>query len=223
MKRNALHRWVLAALAVLMAVWPLASCGQPYTPPPGETEATEYLGVALTPISQQGNNALKGTQVIDKDTYRLTVDGLVNNALSLTYADILAFPQESRLASLHCVDGWSFTAKWTGPTLASILEEAKVQPDAKTVIFHTADVSDGYTALELQYILDSSIIIAVKLNDVTLPADRGFPFQVVAEGKFGYKWAKWVDRIELSSQDFLGYREKEGFNDNADINGPALG
>jgi DMSO/TMAO reductase YedYZ molybdopterin-dependent catalytic subunit len=140
----------------------------------------------------------------------------------LTYADLMSLPMESRLVKLTCVEGWSFTAKWTGPTLASIFEQAGVKPDAKTVIFHTADDSAGFTSLDLQYILGNRTIIALKLNDVTLPANRGFPFQVVAEGKFGYKWAKWVQRIELSSEDFRGYWEREGYNNNADINGPAF-
>ncbi|MHB1347792.1 MAG: molybdopterin-dependent oxidoreductase [Candidatus Humimicrobiaceae bacterium] len=52
-------------------------------------------------------------------------------------------------------------------------------------------------------------MIALKLNDITLPQDRGFPFQVVAKDKFGYEWAKWVTRIELSSDiNFRGYWEK---------------
>jgi len=42
-----------------------------------EVEATEFQGVKLTPIKDQLNNALKGTQIIDKDTYTLTIDGLV--------------------------------------------------------------------------------------------------------------------------------------------------
>jgi DMSO/TMAO reductase YedYZ molybdopterin-dependent catalytic subunit len=204
--------------SILMLVFLLVACGRSSTPPSGETEATEYLGVKLTPISQQGNNAIKGTQHIDKDTYRLAVDGLVDNPLNLTYADLLSFPMESRLATLHCVEGWSFIAKWTGPTLASIFEAAKVQPSATTVIFYTADDSVGYTSLDLLYILDKDIMIALKLNDVTLPPDRGFPFQVVAEGKYGYKWAKWVTRIELSdNENFRGYWESRGYSNNADI------
>lgn len=223
MSRKLVQRLILPVVIILMLSVPLAACKQPFTPPPGEKEATEYLGVKLTPISQQRNNAIKGTQYIDKDTYVLTVDGLVDHPLSLTYADLQALPQESRLVILNCVEGWSFTAKWTGPTLASIFEQAGVQPDAKTVIFYSADDSAGFTSLDLDYILGNSTIIALKLNDITLPADRGFPFQVVAEGKFGYKWAKWVQRIELSSsEDFRGYWEKEGYNNNADINGPAF-
>jgi DMSO/TMAO reductase YedYZ molybdopterin-dependent catalytic subunit len=215
--------WPIKIFAILMLVFLLVACGRASTLPSGETEAKEYLGVELTPISHQRNNAIKGTQQIDKDTYRLAVDGLVDNPLNLTYADLLSFPMESRLATLHCVEGWSFIAKWTGPTLASILEEAEIQPNITTIIFYTADDSVGYTSLDLQYILDENIIIALKLNDVTLPPDRGFPFQVVAEGKYGYKWAKWVTHIEVSdNEDFRGYWESRGYNNNADINGPAF-
>lgn len=222
MSRKFLQSLILPLFIMLMVAMPVAACKPHFTPPPGETEATEYLGVKLTPISQQLNNAIKGTQYINKDTYVLTVDGLVDNPLSLTYADLLSLPMESRLVTLNCVEGWSFTAKWTGPTLASIFEKAGVKPGAKTVIFHTSDDSSGFTSLDLQYILGNRTIIALRLNDITLPADRGFPFQVVAEGKFGYKWAKWVQRIELSSEDFRGYWESRGYSNNADINGPAF-
>ena len=65
----------------------------------------------------------------------------------------------------------------------------------------------------MSYISEKNIIIALKDNDVILPPDRGFPFQVVATGKFGYKWAKWVTRIELSSDtSFRGYWESRGYN-----------
>jgi len=202
-------------------ILPVSACSQPVTPPSEEVEATEFMGVELTPISEQRNNALKGTQYLDRDSYRLTVDGLVENSLTLSYDDLLSYPMESRLLPLDCVEGWGFTAKWTGPRLSDIFEEARVEPEAKTVIFHCADAS-GYTSLELGYILEKDIIIALKLNDVTLPAARGFPFQVVAESKYGYKWAKWVTRIELSSEDYRGYWEKAGYSNQADVGGPAF-
>jgi DMSO/TMAO reductase YedYZ molybdopterin-dependent catalytic subunit len=190
------------------------------TQPTGEVEATEFQGVKLTPIAQQNNNALKGTQNIDRATYKLTVDGLVDNPLTLTYDDLLAYPQEDRLMDLDCVEGWSFTAKWSGPTLNAIFADAIVKPEALIVIFHTTDVPDGYSSLDLSYIRDNNIIIALKDNDITLPAERGFPFQVVAMSKFGYKCAKWVDRIELSSDtSFRGYWESAGYNNNADVVG----
>jgi len=220
MNRKNVLRLMPGIFIVTMLVLVLAACRQPFTPPPGETEATEYLGVKLTPISAQRNNALAGTQVINKDTYTLTVDGLVDKSLTLTYADLQVYPQVYRLATLPCVEGWSFIAKWTGPELTSILDDAGAKPEAKILIFYTADdPSAGYTSLDLSYIRDKDIIIALRLNDITLPTDRGFPFQVVAEGKYGYKWAKWVTRIEVSdNENFRGYWESRGYSNSADSN-----
>jgi DMSO/TMAO reductase YedYZ molybdopterin-dependent catalytic subunit len=162
-----------------------------------EIEATKYRGRRLTPIAEQNNASIKGTQFLDKDTYVLRVDGLVKRPLSLSYSDLQKYPQIPRLVTLDCVEGWNFTAKWTGPTLTDILDDAKVKPGAKIAIFHTADAPHGYSSLPLDYIYQNKIILALKDNDITLPQDRGFPFQVVAGGAF--RWAKWVTHIELSA------------------------
>jgi DMSO/TMAO reductase YedYZ molybdopterin-dependent catalytic subunit len=132
----------------------------------------EFNGTKLTPIKQQQNNALAGTQNIDRATYSLTVDGLVNHPLTLSYDDLLALPQQERLQDLDCVEGWSFTAKWTGPSLNDIFKAAGVKQGAKIVIFHTADVPSGYSSLDLSYIVDNDIILGMKDNDITLPAAR---------------------------------------------------
>lgn len=214
---------MLVTLLVFINLLLAAACAQPFTPPPGEVEATEFNGVKLTPIDEQGNNALKGTQNLDRETYRLTVDGLVQKPLTLTYAGLQAYPQVSKLTDLNCVEGWNFTAKWTGPKLTAILNDAGVKPEAKIAIFHCADES-SYTSLELDYIFSKDIILALKLNDITMPRDRGFPFQVVAETKYGYKWAKWVIRIELSdNENFRGYWETAGYSNKGEVGGAAFG
>lgn len=232
---------IYAILLVIPAMTALTSCQSPATTSvstttvtstsvitsvsttPVEIEATEFLGTKLTPINRQGNSALAGVQVIDRDTYKLTIDGLVDHPLQLSYDELQTYPQISKLQPLNCVDGWSFTAKWTGPTLNSLFADAGVQPSAKIAIFYTADGPNGYTSLDLSYIQERDIIIALRLNDVTLPADRGFPFQVVAESKYGYKWAKWVTRIELSDNtDFRGVWEGYGYNNYAEVGGPAF-
>jgi DMSO/TMAO reductase YedYZ molybdopterin-dependent catalytic subunit len=220
-----MKRQIIAIFLLLSIVFtPVVACAQPpETTVPGEPEATEFQGKKLTPIKDQLNNALSTTQVINRDTYKLTVDGLVDNPLSLSYNDLLALPQVSQLMDLDCVEGWSFTAKWTGPALDSIFKSAKIRPGALIAIFHTEDVPEGYSSLDVSYIQEKNIIIALKLNDVTLPASRGFPFQVVAMSKFGYKWAKWINRIELSDDTkFRGYWEIRGYNNKADVNGPAF-
>jgi DMSO/TMAO reductase YedYZ molybdopterin-dependent catalytic subunit len=224
---------IFAVITVLLLPLVLTACATgnnataTTTRPPGtpnaagEIEATEFQGVQLTPIGQQRNNALAGTQKIDRAAYTLTVNGLVDHPLTLTYDDLLALPRQDRLMPLNCVEGWSFTAKWTGPSLKDILTAAGVKPEGKIVIFYTADIPSGYSSLDLPYIMDNDIILALKDNDITLPAERGFPFQVAAMSKYGYKWAKWVTRIEVSDNtSFRGYWENFGYNNNGNDKGP---
>lgn len=63
-------------------------------------------------------------------------------------------------------------------------------------------------------------MLAYKLNDITLPPDRGFLLQLVAEGKWGYKWGKWITSIEVTDEPYEGYWESKGYSDNADVGGP---
>jgi DMSO/TMAO reductase YedYZ molybdopterin-dependent catalytic subunit len=223
---------VIGGLLVIAAGLLLAACSKPPdSSTPVSTSATgltgetlEYQGQKLTPLKDQRNNALAGTQHINKETYRLTVDGLVDKPLNLTYADLESLPQVSQLNTLDCVEGWNFVAKWTGPGLAAIFQQAGMQPEAKIAIFYTTDVPEGYSSLEVGYIQAKDIIIALKINDLTIPDERGFPFQVVAQSKFGYKWSKWITRIELSSDtSFKGFWEKAGYSNQGDVGGPSFG
>ncbi len=69
-------------------------------------------------------------------------------------------------------------------------KEADVLPAARIIIFYA---HDGYsTSLPLTHIIDNDILMAHKMNGITLPVERGFPFQLVAEDKWGYKWIKWT-------------------------------
>jgi len=62
------------------------------------------------------------------------------------------------------------------------------------------------------------ILLAYKMNGVVLPPERGAPFQLVAESKWGYKWIKWTTRIELSDDaDYEGYWESRGYSNDADL------
>ena len=183
-----------------------------------QTENISYQGKSLTPISEQRNNAIKGTQYIDRESYRLQVDGLVEIPRNFTYEEILKLPETSKIVDLNCVEGWSFTAKWTGVKIADLFNKTGTLENSTTVIFYSAD---GYsTSLDLDYLLKNNIILAYRLNDVTMPPDKGFPLQLVAESKYGYKWAKWIVRIELSDLPYRGYWEQRGYNNTADVGGP---
>jgi DMSO/TMAO reductase YedYZ molybdopterin-dependent catalytic subunit len=185
-----------------------------------ETEAKEYQGVQLVSIKDQGNNAINGFPTIDVNSYRLEVTGLVNKNLNITYNELLEYPAYSEVAYMPCVEGWGFNAKWTGFRIMDLLNNAGLKPDATYVVFYAAD---GFSSgLPISYLQSNQTLMAYGLNDVTLPVDRGFPFQVVAKNKYGYKWVKWVVKIEVLNKEQEGYWESVGYNNNADVGGPTM-
>jgi DMSO/TMAO reductase YedYZ molybdopterin-dependent catalytic subunit len=180
-------------------------------------EIRDYEGQDLSSISDFRENSIKGPQQVNESTYRLTITGLVNHTVEYTYADVInGFQKYQKVVTLHCVEGWSVKILWEGFLLKDLLSEAGINPEAVVVIFYAYD---GYsTSLPLNYILDNDILIAYKMNGLTLPPERGFPFQLVAESKYGYKWIKWITQIELSNNtDYLGYWESRGFSNDANL------
>ncbi len=180
-------------------------------------EVREYEGQDLSSIGDFRENSIKGPQHINASTYRLTIKGLVNKTVEYTYDDVInGFQKYQKVVTLHCVQGWSVKILWEGFLLKDLLNEAGIDPQAVVVIFYAYD---GYsTSLPLYYILDNDILFAYKMNGVTLPPERGFPFQLVAESKYGYKWIKWITKIELSDNvNYKGFWESRGFSNDADL------
>ena len=179
-------------------------------------EVTQYKGQRLGSIEDFRENSIKGPQEVDIDSYRLTVAGEVATPLSLTYDQVIDGQAAEKVVRINCVEGWSVDILWKGVLLADLLKEAGYDRAGKVVIFRCAD---GYsTSLPLDYIVDRDILLAYQMNGVDLPPERGYPFQVVAEDKWGYKWAKWVTGIEVSNDtDFKGYWESRGYDNDATL------
>ncbi len=163
-------------------------------------EVTEYEGKDLSSADDFRENSIKGPQEVDLETYTLTVTGLVDDPIEFTYDEVVDGNEAyEKLVTLNCVEGWSVDILWEGVLLADMFEKAGVQDEATIVIFRCAD--DYSTSLPLDYIHDNDILMAYSMNGVELPTERGFPFQLVAEDKWGYKWAKWITEIELSDDE----------------------
>ena len=183
----------------------------------GYTEIREYEGQDLSSIRQFRENSIKGPQYINNETYRLEINGLIQDNKSYTYDEIISgYTTYRKVVTLSCVEGWRVTILWEGILLKDLLAETIIDPSATTVILYAYD---GYsTSLPLNYIIKNDIMLAYKMNNVTLPPERGFPFQLVAESKWGYKWIKWVTTIELSdNEDYRGTWERVGWDNDADI------
>jgi DMSO/TMAO reductase YedYZ molybdopterin-dependent catalytic subunit len=181
-----------------------------------QVEVREYEGEQLGSMLDFRETSIKGPQQIDIKDYHLEVSGLVEEPRSFTYEEVLAFPSHSKVVTIHCVEGWSVKILWEGVLIRDIVQHTGLKPEANTVIFHAYD---GYTtSLPLAYVVENDILLAYRMNQVVLPPERGFPFQVVAESKLGYKWAKWVTGIEVSADlNYKGFWESRGFDNQADI------
>ena len=180
-------------------------------------EIREYQGENLSSISNFRENSIKGPQYVNKSTYSLTITGLVNKTIELSYSDVVnGFQKYQKVITLRCVEGWSVKILWEGFLLKDLLSEAGISPEAVNVIFYAYD--DYSTSLPLDYILNNDILIAYKMNGLTLPPERGFPFQLVAESKYGYKWIKWITTIELSDNvNYRGFWESRGYPNDANV------
>ena len=174
-------------------------------------------------VSPQTSSAQKETVI--------QVTGLVDHPYNITLSELEALPQVSESVTCRCV-GWPpdfpglngydvYTYDWSGVPVATLLEKAGVKPGAVYVIFYA---SDGYSSgLQMQYAMDSNNIIATKADGAPLDLTTGYPFREVVPGWYGYKWVKFVDKIEVVDYIYKGTWVSAGYADVAIINTPASG
>ena len=180
-------------------------------------EVRSYQGAELSSVNDFRENSIKGPQHVNISEYRLTVTGLTNTTDIYTYSEVLdGYPHYTKVVTLFCVEGWDATILWEGVLVRDLIRHAGPDPRATTVVF---TAHDGYTtSFPLDYLMNRDIIMAYRMNNVTLPAERGYPFQLVAEDKWGYKWAKWIEKIELTDDPtYRGYWEQRGYSNTGDL------
>ncbi|MBE0634439.1 molybdopterin-dependent oxidoreductase [Candidatus Bipolaricaulota bacterium] len=221
--RSKRNTWIAGILVLVAsgALLAFLSMGQ-QEPDVERVEIREYQGEKLGSVDNFRENSIRGVQSIDPETYTLVVDGLVAAPAAYSYAELQTMSHTAKLVTIHCVEGWSVKALWEGIALPELLAMAQPSDDANTIIFHA---SDGYTtSLPLDFVLERNLIIADHINGITLPPANGFPYQLVAEDKWGYKWIRWVTRIELSNDpEYEGFWESRGYNNDGDADGPVFG
>ncbi len=179
-------------------------------------EVRTYEGKNLSSVKDFSENSIKGPQKVGIPSYRMEITGLVKTPLSLTYDQVLDRQKYSKVVTLHCVEGWSATILWEGVKVTDLLAQAGFDPTAALVIF---TAHDGYTtSLPLKYLADREILLAHRMNDAAMLPERGFPFALVAEDTWGYKWIKWVTKMEVSNDtSFRGYWEQRGYSNEGDL------
>ena len=168
------------------------------------------------------DTALEVPQLSTAD-YTLTVKGLVDNEIVLTWQDLLNRPMIERDVTLTCVSNnvgghYIGNARWIGARLDELLREAGPRDGADMVVGRSVD---GYECgFPLENALDGrDAMIAVAMNGEPLPLEHGFPARLVVPGLYGYVSAtKWLTEIELTRfADFEHYWEQRGWAEKAPI------
>jgi DMSO/TMAO reductase YedYZ molybdopterin-dependent catalytic subunit len=211
------HKKIFFAIGIIL-VFLVASIGiylESRNAPVQPTEIRQYQGQNLSSIESVYQNAINGLQNINQTTYRLAVTGLVNRTLQISYSDVISNHQSyKQVVTINC--GWNATILWEGIRVKDLIQDAGLSQEATVVIFHA---SDGFTtSLPLDYIIQDNIMVAFKMNGVTLTPQTGWPFMLIVPNQYGYKWIKWITEIEVSNDtSYQGYWESRGFPNNATV------
>ncbi|MEA3075651.1 MAG: hypothetical protein QOF60_559 [Actinomycetota bacterium] len=147
--------------------------------------------------------------------YRLTVAGLVDRPLDLSFADLTALPPTSVTRDFQCVTGWRVPGvAWRGVKLADLLTAAGVQPAAKALRFLCFD--GEYTeSLTLDQANRDDVLVAYEMEGKPVSAAHGGPVRLFVGPMYGYKSAKWLDRIEVVDRVVDGFWEVRGYDTDA--------
>ncbi len=152
--------------------------------------------------------------VVDATSWTLTVKGLVNNTLTITYEEIKAMPSVEEYATLQCVSNkiggdLTSTALWKGVRFKDVLQKAQVKPGAKYIAFRCYDGYDVGIPLE-RGLLEGSIL-AYEMNLAPLTSEHGYPVRAIVPGLYGMMNPKWITEIELVDNVYEGYWARNGW------------
>jgi DMSO/TMAO reductase YedYZ molybdopterin-dependent catalytic subunit len=193
----------------------------------------EQLDGFITPTEQFYVRTHFPVPKIDKNIWRLRVEGEVEKSFELNYDELLKFESRKIPATLECAGNnrnllepkvkgvqWGLgavgNANWTGVPLSILLERAGIKARAREVILEGADggkVEDAKSPPgDLKFARSiplskarADVLLAYRMNDVDLPPEHGFPLRAIVPGWYAMASIKWLQRIIVTDKSFTGY------------------
>jgi DMSO/TMAO reductase YedYZ molybdopterin-dependent catalytic subunit len=188
-------------------------------PPPAADPAEGIIGLTPRYVPNGDFYRIDTAIVVPSVTaskWHLTVKGMVDRTITLSYNDLLARPMIEADVTLSCVSnevGGDLVgnARWLGCRLDDLLHEAGIHPDADQIVGRSVD--DFTAGFPVSTLDGRNAIIAVGMNGEPLPVTHGYPARLVVPGLYGYVSAtKWLSSIELTRFDrFEGYWVPRGW------------
>jgi DMSO/TMAO reductase YedYZ molybdopterin-dependent catalytic subunit len=156
------------------------------------------------------------------DRWHLEIGGLVDNPVTLSWADFLALPQADDVSDFHCVTTWSrFDNHWRGVRFKTLAELVVPQEDARHVLCTGYDHQPGtqipYTTnLSLARACEDDVLLVHTWEGQPLPREHGGPVRMITPKLYAWKGAKWIRKIEFLARDQKGFWEERGYSNSAE-------
>ncbi len=137
---------------------------------------------------------------VEPQGWRLEVLGAVDEELTLDRSAIDALATDERSATLDCTSGWYADRDWQGLRVGRLLEQAGPTADARWIGFRSVT---GYR-FSLPLAEAREALLATHVGGERLAHGHGFPLRLVAPGRRGYQWVKWVESVEVRREPDYG-------------------
>jgi DMSO/TMAO reductase YedYZ molybdopterin-dependent catalytic subunit len=153
--------------------------------------------------------------VFDAATWRLTIGGLVEQPVSLTYDDLRSLPRVDQVSTFHCVTGWSVkNVHWGGVRMGDVLARARPLDSGHALRFVSMEVPYvDYLTMPQASLQD--VMLAYEMDGQPLPREHGAPVRLIIPEMYGYKNVKWLQGIEVVPEAEQGYWEQLGYDNDA--------
>jgi DMSO/TMAO reductase YedYZ molybdopterin-dependent catalytic subunit len=148
---------------------------------------------------------------VDLATWRFRVWGAVEQPFEITWDELMALPRQETVCDIHCVTRWSrYDNVFGGIPVRSIVQRAKVKPEARFVLVHA---EQGYTTnVPLSDLDRPANLLALTHNRSDLDPEHGGPARLLIPHLYLWKSAKWVRGFEFLEEDYPGFWEQNGYH-----------
>jgi DMSO/TMAO reductase YedYZ molybdopterin-dependent catalytic subunit len=176
-----------------------------------DTAGSDRRFTGSQPREGEGNAAFPITswvaddpEPIDRESYRLMVDGLVADPIALNASDLAAGHETEAL--LDCTSGWYTVQDWSGIRVGDLLDAAggtaAEDPNREPAYVRFTSVTGYRWSLPIEEASDA--LLATHVGGERLSHGHGAPARLVAPDRRGFQWVKWVTRVEVRAEYDLG-------------------
>jgi DMSO/TMAO reductase YedYZ molybdopterin-dependent catalytic subunit len=168
--------------------------------PPGQRLVSDF------PVLHAGS-----VMHVQQEAWRLIVDGLTDPSMSLDWNALIALPATTQTCDIHCVTGWTkLDTHWKGVQMSRLFEGSVISPEARHVVVRAYG---GWTTnLPLEELLRDDVLLAYEYEGKPISAEHGGPVRLLVPRLYFWKSAKWLQEIEVTRDERLGYWERLGYH-----------